>query len=143
MNHMASGFSLMPVSNLAFRKSPAAGQSNGNLVREKGKGHKLGPPGIHTGIAPMGGAQEMASEWQKEDDTTAPVSIDRAMDTLNDSLKLMGDNSERSEAIITETIKMCKVSESYKARNSKNRNPNEDEQEFWEEGSGKIQIGIN
>eukprot|EP00959_Pyramimonas_sp_CCMP1952_P136014 2845725-Pyramimonas_sp.AAC.1 len=38
---------------------------------------------------------------------------------------------------------MRKVRESYKARNNKNRNPEEDQQEFWEEGSGKIQIGIN
>eukprot|EP00959_Pyramimonas_sp_CCMP1952_P323629 6772886-Pyramimonas_sp.AAC.1 len=38
---------------------------------------------------------------------------------------------------------MCNVSESYKARNNKNRRPNEDAQEFWEEGSGNIHIDIN
>eukprot|EP00959_Pyramimonas_sp_CCMP1952_P205996 4307557-Pyramimonas_sp.AAC.1 len=64
------------------------------------------------------------------------------MDTLNDFPKLTEDNSEHSQSLIMETIKMCKASDSYQARNNKNRNPNEDE-EFWEEGPGKIQISIN
>ncbi|CAK0828529.1 unnamed protein product [Prorocentrum cordatum] len=46
-------------------------------------------------------------------------------------------------AAITETIKMRKVSESNKTRNIKNRSPNEDEREIWEEGPGRIQVGIN
>ena len=51
-------------------------------------------------------------------------------------------SSDCPRATVTETIELCKVSENYKARNSKNTNPNEDEQ-FWEEGIGKIQISIN
>eukprot|EP00959_Pyramimonas_sp_CCMP1952_P247821 5180625-Pyramimonas_sp.AAC.1 len=84
----------------------------------------------------------MVSELQREDDASVPVSMDRAMGAPSDFLKLMKDNSEHSQAMIMETITMCKVSESYKARNSKNRGPNEDE-EFWEEELGNIQIGIN
>ncbi|CAK0885368.1 unnamed protein product [Prorocentrum cordatum] len=52
------------------------------------------------------------------------------MDTLNDFPRPMGGNSEHSLARITEAMKICKVSESYKGRINKNRNPNEDEQEF-------------
>eukprot|EP00959_Pyramimonas_sp_CCMP1952_P111324 2328924-Pyramimonas_sp.AAC.1 len=59
----------------------------------------LGPPGIHAGMALMEGIQELASEWQKEDPTTVAASIDRAMDALSDSLKMVGSNSEHSQAM--------------------------------------------
>ncbi|CAK0856443.1 unnamed protein product [Prorocentrum cordatum] len=123
MSPMTSDFFLVPVSNLALRKSPAAGQSYGGQVREKGKGRKLGPPGKRAEIALMEG-------------------LDRAMGALNDFLKLKGGDSERSQAMVAEATGKCEVSESYKARNRKNNNPNLDE-EFWGEDSDMIQIGIN
>ncbi|CAK0873688.1 unnamed protein product [Prorocentrum cordatum] len=118
MNHVASDLFFVPVSNWAFRKSSAAGQNYGNQFSERGRGRKLGP-------------------------TAVAVSIDRAPGALTDFLELAGDNGERSQAMVTETINGCNVSGSHKARNKKNRNPGEDEQEFWEEGPGNIPIGIN
>eukprot|EP00959_Pyramimonas_sp_CCMP1952_P247895 5181964-Pyramimonas_sp.AAC.1 len=118
----------MPVSTLAFCQTLAAGQSYGNLAREKGDRRKLGPPGTRAGMAPMEGVQETASEWQKEDESTVPVSMDRAMDTPRGCLKPMEDDSERRQAMIAGAVKMREVSESYAARNSKSREPNEDEQ---------------
>ncbi|CAK0829603.1 unnamed protein product, partial [Prorocentrum cordatum] len=84
-------------------------------------GRMLGPLGIHAGMALMEGIQEFVSEWQEADPTTVAASIDRTMDTLNDFLTLADDSTERGQAVVTETIKMCKVSESYMVPNSKNR----------------------
>eukprot|EP00959_Pyramimonas_sp_CCMP1952_P378831 7935686-Pyramimonas_sp.AAC.1 len=60
----------MLVSDWAFRKSPAAGRSYGNQVKERGKEHVLGPSGIHAGMAPVQGTQEIMWDWQKEDPAT-------------------------------------------------------------------------
>eukprot|EP00959_Pyramimonas_sp_CCMP1952_P078956 1650629-Pyramimonas_sp.AAC.1 len=117
----------MPLSNWAFRKPLAAGPNYGGQARERGKGHELGPPRMHAGMAPMGGVQEMVSDWQNTDPTAMAASIDRAMDTPDDFLKPVEDNSEHGQAMATATIKMRRASESYKARNNKNRNPKEDE----------------
>ncbi|CAK0863461.1 unnamed protein product, partial [Prorocentrum cordatum] len=129
MGHMAADFYIMP--------------SYGNQVRERGEGRMLGPPGIHAGMPLLECTLEIVSDWQKEDPTTVAASVDRAMDALGDVLMMVDSNGEHSQAMVTETINMCKVSESYEARNSKNRNPNVDEQQSWGEGSSKIQIEIN
>eukprot|EP00959_Pyramimonas_sp_CCMP1952_P200068 4184440-Pyramimonas_sp.AAC.1 len=91
----------------------------------------------------MEGTQETVSEWQKDDPTSVAASIDWAMDAPNGFLMMVGGNNAHSQAMVTETIKLRKVSEDHMARNSKNIDPNEDEQQFWEEGLGNIQIGIN
>ncbi|CAK0820091.1 unnamed protein product, partial [Prorocentrum cordatum] len=123
MNHVAADFYLVPGSAWAFRKSMAAGRRCGDLVKERGKGRLLGPPGIHAGLALMEGIQEIVLP--------------------NDFLMLVDDNNVYSQATVAGAIEMCKVSESSEARNKNNRNPNEDELQPWEEGSGNIQIGIN
>eukprot|EP00959_Pyramimonas_sp_CCMP1952_P158311 3310835-Pyramimonas_sp.AAC.1 len=59
----------------------AAGQNYGGQVKEKGKGRKMGPPGLHAGMVLIGGIQDLVPDWQKSGKAAVPASIDRAMDT--------------------------------------------------------------
>eukprot|EP00959_Pyramimonas_sp_CCMP1952_P157805 3299856-Pyramimonas_sp.AAC.1 len=66
----------------------AAGHCCGNLVRESGAGHLLGPPGARAGLALAEGLREIVTEWQKDDVASVAASMDWAMDALNDFLML-------------------------------------------------------
>ncbi|CAK0870947.1 unnamed protein product, partial [Prorocentrum cordatum] len=143
MNHMATDFYLVPVSNWAFRKSMTADHCCWNLVRERGKGHLLTPPGAHAGLAFIEGTQVAVTEWQEDDATSVTASMGWAMDTLNDFLTMADGNNAYGQAAVAGAIRLRRVSESYEARDSKNGGPNEDEQQFWEGGHGQYSDLIN
>ncbi|CAK0849439.1 unnamed protein product [Prorocentrum cordatum] len=131
MSHLTTDFYFAPVSAWAFRKSLAAGHCYGGLVRERGTGRLLGPPGIHAGMAPMEGISEAATELGKEGAASVEASMVLATDSSNNLLVLVGGSNACSQAAVTEAIKLRKVSESNQARN--------DEEQFWKEGMGNIQ----
>ena len=94
------------------------------------------------GMALLEGLSETVTEWQAEDASWVANSDEWGIDTLNNFLIMTEGSSTYSQAMVTEAINMCKVRESYTARNSRNRNPNE-EGHVWKEGMGNIQISIN